>query len=64
MFGYCNISSVGLIPWSPLAAGKLTCPLSAQTDRSEMTKKMGMHEGTVEDEIIQRVEEIAKKRGG
>ena len=63
MFGYCNVSGVGLIPWSPLAQGKLARPLSAQTDRGEMTKKMGMHEGAVEDEIIRRVEEIAKKKG-
>ena len=63
LFGYCNVSSIGLIPWLPLMAGKLACPLSAQTDRSEMTKKMGMHEGAVEDEIIWHIEEIAKKKG-
>ena len=50
------------IPLSPLATGKLARPLSAQTDCSEMTKKMGMHEGAVE-EVIRCVEEIAKKKG-
>ena len=44
-------------------AGKLAHLLSAQTDHSEMTKKMGMHKGAVEDEIIRRVGEIAKKKG-
>ena len=47
----------------PLVAGKLAHPLSAQTDRGEMTKKMGMHEGAVEYEIIWRIKEIAMKKG-
>ena len=64
MFGYCHASGIGLIPWSPLATGKLARPpSSAQTDRGETTKKMGIHEGAAEDEIIRRVEEMAKKKG-
>ena len=63
MIGYCNASGIGLIPWSPLATGKLARPLSAQTDRGEAIKKRGLHEGEAEDEIVRRVEEVAKKKG-
>ena len=63
MIGYCNASGIGLIPWSPLATGKLARPRSAQTDRSEATKRTGVHEGAAEDEIVRRVEAVARKKG-
>jgi len=64
MIGYCNASGIGLIPWAPIAAGKLARPLSTQTERSEATKRRGIlwHEGDAEDEIVRRVEQIARKK--
>ncbi len=35
MLPYCVDAGVGVIPWSPLARGKLTRPWEASTDRSE-----------------------------
>jgi aryl-alcohol dehydrogenase-like predicted oxidoreductase len=60
---YCNFSGVGIIPWGPLADGLLARPLGdVDTKRSEsypFVRKV-----TKEDEeVIKRVEEIAKKKG-
>ncbi|KAF9003019.1 NADP-dependent oxidoreductase domain-containing protein [Cyathus striatus] len=63
MFPTLKHFGVGSIPWSPLARGLLTRPLSAQTKRGEvdrMIKGYGKNEGT--DDIVNRVEEIASKR--
>ncbi|GJJ08934.1 hypothetical protein Clacol_003154 [Clathrus columnatus] len=64
---------VGCIPWSPLARGLLTRPLSEQTKRSQTDAyvtpekyiriKINKYEGAASDVIINRVEEIAKKKG-
>ena len=61
MIGYCNASGIGLILWLPLMTGKLACPLSAHTNRSELIKKRGLHEGEAKDEIVKHVKEVAKK---
>ncbi|QRV87476.1 aldo/keto reductase family protein [Ceratobasidium sp. AG-Ba] len=57
---------VGVIPWSPLARGFLTKPVSAQetTTRAETDKFRGTfakHPGS--EAIAKKVEEIAKNRG-
>ncbi|XP_006457299.1 hypothetical protein AGABI2DRAFT_123172 [Agaricus bisporus var. bisporus H97] len=57
---------VGSIPWSPLGRGLLTRPLaqSKETTRSQsdnILPSYGGGEGT--NEIVNRVEEVAKKRG-
>ena len=56
---------VASIPWSPLARGLLTRPLSAQkTTRSETDWAIGGYAaGPATEEIINRTEEIAKKKG-
>jgi len=73
---YCDKTGVGLIPWSPLAFGLLARPLpkseSDKTERaknsmfkgvfeSDFTEETKGHEADVE--IINRVGEIAEKRG-
>lgn len=65
MNAYCKKFGIDLIPWGPMADGRLTRPINApQTIRSEVYKSFGMHKYTESDkEIINRVEEIAKKRG-
>jgi len=60
---YCNFEGVGLIPWAPLAAGKLARPAGVQTQRGEALTALGLHEGETENEIVRRVAEVAEKRG-
>lgn len=59
---YCQDTGVGLIPWSPLAGGSLARPLSAagSTARSQPTGDSNFTEA--DKTIIDRVEEIAKKK--
>jgi len=55
---------VGGIPWSPLARGLLTRPLTEKTTRGNTDLIIGKYlAGSGTEEIIKRVEEIAKKRG-
>lgn len=66
MIPFCNETGVGIIPWSPIARGVLTRPLSETSDRMSSDGytsylKLGQQPG--DDEIIKRVEEVAKKRG-
>ncbi|KAK9469691.1 NADP-dependent oxidoreductase domain-containing protein [Lipomyces arxii] len=63
---YCNMTGVGLIPWSPLARGHLARPLSAVSIRKESLKsnptinEQANEPATIE--IINRVEKIAKDK--
>ncbi|KAJ8102972.1 NADP-dependent oxidoreductase domain-containing protein [Lipomyces tetrasporus] len=63
MIPYCNLTGVGLIPWSPLAAGYL-----ARTIAATSIRKTGMHslDYQVTDratmEIINRVEKVAMEK--
>ncbi|KAH9047313.1 aryl-alcohol dehydrogenase [Lactarius hengduanensis] len=66
MFPTLDHFGVGIIPWSPLARGLLTRPF--KTD--DVSKRSGTDsllagylEGTGTQEIVNRVEEISKKRG-
>ncbi|KAL0959333.1 hypothetical protein HGRIS_014594 [Hohenbuehelia grisea] len=65
MFPTLKLFGVGAIPWSPLARGLLTRPLSEQTTTRAGTDRMiGLYTkapGT--DSIINRAEEIAKSKG-
>ncbi|KAK0473876.1 aryl-alcohol dehydrogenase [Armillaria novae-zelandiae] len=55
---------VGSIPWSPLARGMLTHPFQHQTKRTETDPWATIYKASDATEtIINRVEEIAKKRG-
>ncbi|KAI0262245.1 Aldo/keto reductase [Gloeopeniophorella convolvens] len=62
-----NHFGVGIIPWSPLARGILTRPLRGDANRTMRGDTDPMlrlyHEGSGTTDIINRVEEIAKKRG-
>jgi aryl-alcohol dehydrogenase-like predicted oxidoreductase len=63
---YCHQTGVGLIPWSPLYRGILARPSGAPaTARSESVKSNPMFGGiSAEDKaIVDRVEELAKKKG-
>ncbi|SPN96479.1 probable aldo-keto reductase [Cephalotrichum gorgonifer] len=58
---YCNTTGVGLLPWGPLSEGQLVRPLSVT---GTTTRSSGGEELRAESkEIINRVEELAKKKG-
>ncbi|KAH7412808.1 NADP-dependent oxidoreductase domain-containing protein [Cadophora sp. MPI-SDFR-AT-0126] len=60
MIRFCNDTGVGLIPYSPIAGGKLARP--AGYDKSARSQ-MGPPLTDADLEIIKRVEEIAGKKG-
>ena len=65
MYPLCADQGVGVIPWSPLARGKLTRDWDTTTSRSE-TDEFGrtLYDTTSSDrEIVQRVAEVAAERG-
>lgn len=64
MFPTLKHLEVGAIPWSPLARGMLTRPIQQQTKRTETDPWATIYKASDATEIIiNRVEEIAKKRG-
>ena len=65
MLAYCKYHGIGVIPWSPLAGGRLARPLAAEeTPRAKAFASRGRGiPNEVDAEIIKRVEEIAKERG-
>ena len=68
MFGLCQAQGIGVIPWSPLARGKLARPWEDQpsTDRArtdEFGKKLYAHTEAADRAVVNRVIEIAAKRG-
>ncbi|KAF8606457.1 Aldo/keto reductase [Ceratobasidium sp. AG-I] len=57
---------VGMIPWSPLAGGLLTRPVGDESTLRSKTNVWSSHlnkNHQVNDQIVKRVEEIAKARG-
>ena len=63
MMPLCVDQGVGVIPWSPLARGRLTRDWDETTARSE-TDEFGKHLYQAEDRtIVERVAEIAEARG-
>ena len=67
MMGLCVAESIGVLPWSPLARGRLTRPWQAETTRRSETDRFGntMYSRTEEDDrkMVDRLGEIAEKRG-
>lgn len=68
MMPYCRDSGVGCIPWSPVARGVLTRPWgerSTQREQSDNFLKslIRSRETEVDKTIVDRLEEVAKKRG-
>ena len=54
---------VGCIPWSPLARGVLTHPLSHSTTRKETDQFQKGYEAPATNAVVNRTEEVAKKIG-
>ncbi|KAF5320800.1 hypothetical protein D9619_001960 [Psilocybe cf. subviscida] len=63
MFPTLKLFGVGSIPWSPLARGLLTRPLTEKTIRANTDGSFDKYaSGAGTNDIVARVEEIAKKR--
>ncbi|MFJ6567486.1 aldo/keto reductase [Streptomyces sp. NPDC091292] len=63
MLPFCADQGVGVIPWSPLARGRLTRPWDARTERSG-TDEYGKTLYHPEDRlIVERVADVAAERG-
>lgn len=63
---FCKEENIALTPYSPLAAGRLARPFGEKTERyetDEVAKRKYDSTKDVDKMIIDRVEEIAKKRG-
>src|SRR4029078_1733705 len=63
MLPLCLDQGVGVIPWSPLARGRLTRPWDTRTSRSE-TDQFGSSLYRDEDQaVVERVLAVAERRG-
>ncbi|VUC35200.1 unnamed protein product [Clonostachys rosea] len=65
MIPFCRSTGVGIIPWSPVARGLLTKPLDSENAslRSRVDKGKAMWFADANLEIVDRVEEVANRRG-
>ncbi|KAL1726650.1 NADP-dependent oxidoreductase domain-containing protein [Schizophyllum commune] len=65
MFPTLQQYGVGSIPWSPLGRGVLTRPITQQTKRGETDEFISFYRHAKEstESIVNRVEELAKKKG-
>lgn len=65
---YCNLTGVGIIPWSPNARGILTRPYNTNRDTSRFSSdpRLAMFVDTMgggDIEVLNRVEKLAKDKG-
>jgi aryl-alcohol dehydrogenase-like predicted oxidoreductase len=66
MLPLCAAEGIGVIPWSPLARGRLTRPWDDKTNRSETDetgKRLYTKSAEADKKVVERVAEIAAKRG-
>ncbi|MDB6008320.1 MAG: alcohol dehydrogenase [Gammaproteobacteria bacterium] len=66
MLPLCKAEGIGVIPWSPLARGRLARPWQSATNRSEKDvfgKKIYGSTTDADHAIVDKVSEIAKRRG-
>lgn len=66
MLPLCAAEGIGVLPWSPLARGRLARPWGEQTQRmatDEVSKKLYDATADADRRVIERVGEVAQKRG-
>ena len=68
MLPYCSATGVGCIPWSPLARGILSRPWDDRSSIREIgdnfiKNSIRNRETQIDKEIVDRVEEVSKKKG-
>ncbi len=62
MYGLCADQGVGVLPWSPLARGRLTRPWGTDTTR-DGSDQMMRHYGEADAAVVAAVEKVARERG-
>ncbi|PMD29496.1 Aldo/keto reductase [Hyaloscypha variabilis F] len=61
---FCKDTGVGLMPWSPMHAGRLARPVGAdKTARASLTDPYHPNLTPADEEIIGKVEQLANKKG-
>ena len=67
MMGLCRAESIGVIPWSPLARGRLARPWQSETTKRYETDQFGktLYSRTEEADrkVVERLGEVATQRG-
>ncbi|SEC38334.1 Predicted oxidoreductase [Rhizobiales bacterium GAS191] len=66
MLPLCAAEGIGVIPWSPLARGRLTRDWdekSARSETDEFGKTLYAQSGNTDRKIVERVAKVAAKRG-
>ncbi len=66
MLPLCAAEGIGVIPWSPLARGRLTRDwdeTSARTETDEFGKSLYKTTGEADRKVVERVAEMARARG-
>ena len=66
MLPLCAAEGVGVIPWSPMARGRLTRDwddTSARSETDEFGKTLSRKSGEADKRVVERVAEVAKARG-
>ncbi len=66
MLGLCRAEGVGVLPWSPLARGRLTRDWDQSSKRTETDEVgKGLYTATADADrrVVERVAELAAKRG-
>lgn len=67
MMALCNSEGIGVIPWSPLARGRLARPWQTETTRRYETDQFGkvLYSRTQEADckVVDRLGEVAERRG-
>ena len=68
MLPLCRAEGVGVIPWSPLARGRLARPWQSETTKRSETDRFGntMYAKTedADQQVVEALTVLAKKRGG
>jgi aryl-alcohol dehydrogenase-like predicted oxidoreductase len=62
MYGLCADQGVGVLPWSPLARGRLARPWGTETTR-DGSDQMMRHYGEADAAVVAAVEKVAGERG-
>ena len=61
---FCKQTGVGIIPWSPLFGGLLARPVGVKESvRANTPAPFGSAFTTADEEIVRRVEKVAKDKG-
>jgi len=66
MLPLCAAEGIGVLPWSPLARGRLARPWGEQTQRmetDEVSKKLYDATAEADRRVVERLGEVAQKRG-